>query len=59
MRHILYLAYGHVFLSGKMKIWKNEQNYKICNKSTRNNEKSEMTSGNDPNNDWNWSINLK
>ena len=59
LRQILYLVYGHAFLNGQIKTWKNEQNYKICSKSTKNNGKSEGISEHDPNNNWNWSINFK
>ena len=53
LRQILYLVYGHAFLNGQIKTWKNEQNYKICSKSTKNNGKSEGISEHDPNNNWN------
>ena len=42
-----------IFLSGQKKIEKNEQNYEICDKSTKTKliEKAKKVSENDPNND--------
>ena len=44
-----------LFLVGEWRFEKKDQNYKICNKSTKNNGKSKK----DPNNNWNGSINFK